>query len=375
MISLLQAANEYHIRWNTDPAGGRRFRSLWYVFGDREFYGGKHVESKVVFSFGADPSSERHPKHAHCFITRRSDLQTPPRRHVNLSIGDETTKRPRRFLNFGDALHDELVKGWLPAPNQILLADVTFFERPDFWTDFSSGLYLVDVAQLDPQSLIGQDVLSDVLAKVASEAADLSAEPVVKALEAALEADRRWLTSILRGDLLLDISRWIGKEWRAVDNRIASKLLSPLRRREQRAPRGEELSLPDDMEEAIEDELERLQDRRKSRSREAWSHRIPILASDISMRVAILEAEAQEEGANLAAEVQDAVDRLRAAEERGNPGLITRAKNELARARARSSVVAAAWEARIDWLHGIGRELTSVEPERKMSALINVRRG
>ena len=375
LISLLQAANEYNVRWNIDPEDRRRFRSLWYVFGDRGFYGGRHVESQVVFSFGADPSSDRHPRHAHCFITRRADLETPPRRHVNLTIGDEKTKRPRRFLNFGDALHDELIRGWIPASDRTLLADVTFFEASDFWSDFSPGLYLIDVAQLDPTCLIGEDVLVALLAQLDSEAADLTAQPVVKALESALEADRRWLSSILRGDLRSDIFRWIGNEWRVVDGRAASKLLNPLRRHDQRAPEGRDLALPDYIEDATKSELERLENRRKSHSREAWSHRIPTLASDLSIRIAILEAEAKDEAANLAAKVDDAISKWRTAQQGDNPGLITRAKNEVTRARERARVVAAASEARIEWLNRITRELTSVEPERKMSALIHVRRG
>ena len=97
MLSLLSRAGDYHIRWNTDPETGSRFRSLWYQFGEKGMYGRREVKSKVVFSFGADPGHERNPRYAHAFITRRGDIGSLPRRSVTMAL----TRLPQLGTSFG----------------------------------------------------------------------------------------------------------------------------------------------------------------------------------------------------------------------------------------------------------------------------------
>ena len=66
-VKLLERAGDYHIRWNSDPETGNRFRSLWYRFGEFGEDWNREILAKVIFSFGADPSQEHHPRHAHAF--------------------------------------------------------------------------------------------------------------------------------------------------------------------------------------------------------------------------------------------------------------------------------------------------------------------
>ena len=96
-------------------------------------YGRRDVRSKVLFSFGADPGHERSPRHAHAFITRRGDIGTPPRRSVTMALNGEHVRRPLRFLSFGDALHDELIKGWLPQGDGLVTLNVAFLEDHALW--------------------------------------------------------------------------------------------------------------------------------------------------------------------------------------------------------------------------------------------------
>jgi ATP-dependent helicase HepA len=97
-IRLLGKAGEYHLRSPSDPETGRRFQTLWYRFGERGVYGHKPVTARVVFTFGADPARERHPRHAYAFITRRGDIGSPPRRDVLLELEYEKVRRPLHFV-------------------------------------------------------------------------------------------------------------------------------------------------------------------------------------------------------------------------------------------------------------------------------------
>ena len=132
MVKLLDRAGEYHIRWNTDPDVGR-FRTLWYRFGNALADGHKDTLCRVVFSFGADPGHDRHPRYAHAFITRRGNIGAPPHRSATMIFDGGEFDRPLGFLNFGNALHDELIEGWLPDANELRFVDVVLFDDHAFF--------------------------------------------------------------------------------------------------------------------------------------------------------------------------------------------------------------------------------------------------
>ena len=48
-------------------------------------------------------------------------------------------RRPLRFLNFGDPLHDELIEGWLPKDNGLVTLNVAFRRRPHPLVAWRSG--------------------------------------------------------------------------------------------------------------------------------------------------------------------------------------------------------------------------------------------
>jgi len=153
MLKLLRKSDEYHIRWNNDPEGGR-FQTLWYKFGQFGTYGAREVQSKIIFSFGADPGHERSPVHAHAFITRRGDLESPPRRHVNMILNDRTIRRPLHYLNYGDPLHDELIKGWAQLAKQRHTINVNLFHDHKLFLNNEPGLYFVRISVIDPASCL-----------------------------------------------------------------------------------------------------------------------------------------------------------------------------------------------------------------------------
>ncbi len=99
-FELLKRSGDYHVRSNTDAETGVRFRTLWYQFGPAEMYGRRDITALVALSFGVDPSRDRHPRNAHAFITRRSDIGSPPRRDVALTFEEERFRRPLQFASF-----------------------------------------------------------------------------------------------------------------------------------------------------------------------------------------------------------------------------------------------------------------------------------
>ena len=153
MLKLLARTKDYAIRLKEDPYGGK-FRSLWYQFGPPGIYGVRDVLSKVVFSFGQDPGTERSPKHAHAYITRRGDITSPPKRHVTLTFDEQRFRRPLHFVSFGNALHDEIVAGWQPNSAETYLADIYLSGDHPFYGYGETGIYIVRLSVLDPASCL-----------------------------------------------------------------------------------------------------------------------------------------------------------------------------------------------------------------------------
>lgn len=380
-VALLKAAEEYHIRWNTDPTNGARFQTLWYRFGDRDIYGGRHVEAKVVFSFGADPSSERHPRHAHAFFTRRGDLGNPPERHVSLALENETVRRPRRFLSHGDPLHDELVDGWRPATHETHSLEVVFQSDLDFWAVVSPGYYLLRVAEMDPAALLPPSVRKAAAEGLISSAVNARPEnraallaPFIRSLNAAFEADIRWLRSLLRADLQVEMSQLVGSRWISVPDGVTSMLLDPLRWRRATRPVGRATGVSEELNESAAVEFERLSERSARDARQLWANREPALAAALATRLFIVGQEREDAIREAVADLERASRAVESAEGSGQPSLITRSRNQLGLAEDRVALTKQLWAERTSWLESCDtfRELV---PRDVLTVLLSARRG
>lgn len=387
MVKLLSRSGDYHVRWNTDPDTGGRFRTLWYRFEDRGMFGRrrqKEVCSKVILSFGADPGHERHPRNAHAFITRRGDITTPPQRSVTMRLDDEDVRRPLRFASFGDPLHDELVAGWLPAPGSPTQAlDVTFFDDHSLWEHGAPALYLVRVAWVDPASaLLGREVEDRTLEAVASAVthSDLDrlldlVRPFTDATLCALEADVRWLRAQLSAAMRLDVRKRVDGQWATVDPAEAAALLNPLAHGRNGSPRASEIDGTPEFVHAIQDAFARMRRDDSSAADQAWSHRLPDFGRALEARLAVVREEGHDAVA-LAGHVLEAADAAwRTAMDGGNRGQITRTENARDAAADTRDMVEVFWRERARWLAECEAEVRSVLPVERLSAVIRARRG
>jgi ribosomal protein L18 len=298
-----------------------------------------------------------------------------------LKIGDQTVRRPRRFLSFGDPLHDELLAGWLPKSVELIAVDVVLREQAAFWSEIDPGPYLLELAHLDSGSLLDDEIWKAALERIVQRATSLSAEArgeiletAAKSLWTALRADRRWIRSILRSHLILDLLRWNGTAWLPVPGEIATRILDPIRRKGERPPVGRPLEMPEKTMERLEAELARLRERRRSLIRQAWSHRLPTLATELEQRLYVVRIEGEEAVQVVAAELDSAKTALSTARESENPGLTTRAKNRVAMVEGKLAATRELWAQRVSWLVALKAEVTGAEAEPHISALINLRR-
>ena len=246
MFRLLGKAGEYHVRSNTDPETGKKFRTLWYCFGARGMYGQRPVTAKVVFPFGADPSHERSPKHAHAFITRRGDIGSPPRREVSLEVEHERVRRLLHFVNFGDEIHDELIDNWARPLAAAPTTDVLYFSDHELWAYAEPGWFLVRLSVLDPgDALSSQRTLEELERSVAQAATKSPIEQLLKlvtpfssAARCALEADARWLRASLTATTTLAARSKSTLGWKDVSADGVAALLNPIARKREGLPRG-----------------------------------------------------------------------------------------------------------------------------------------
>lgn len=399
MLKLLSRAGDYHIRWNTDPESGSRFRTLWYRFGGRKasfrsMFNRLHNQRRAdrkelvapfVFSFDGDPGRDggsRSPKHAHAFVTRRGDIGTLPRRDVTLALDDEHFRRPLRFLNFGDALHDELLKGWAPKDNGLAALDVVFFEDHALCGHRQRGLYLLRVSIIDPASaLLGRGVKERTLEAVARAATRSEPErlpdlmcPFSECVRCALEADVRWLRGQLTANMAIEARRRDGDRWVSVEAEETAALLNPMAHQSKGVPRASELRPSESDLAAVERELERQRQGDETTARQLWSHRLPDFSTALHVRLMVVKEEGRDAVAVATEELRRAEDALEVATGRGNRAQITRAENALDAAADTQEMVRAYWEERACWLRDCKDAIRQVRPREQLTALIRARR-
>ena len=366
MPSLLSRAGDYHIRWNTDPETGRRFQSLWYQFGEKGLYGRREVRSQVLFSFGADPGHERSPRHAHAFISRRGDIGTPPRRSVTMAINGEHVRRSLRFLSFGDPLHDELIKGWLPQGDGLATLDVAFYEDHALWAHGSPGLYLLRLSVIDPAAaLMGRGL----------EVRQFDAvRPISKFIRRALEADIRWIRAQFTACMTLDVQRWEHGNWVRVQAEEAAALLNPMAHARNGVPRAIHLRAGAADIAAAEAELSEQRQADTTAARSAWSHRFPDFEESLAARLTVVEVEGRDAFALATEELRRAEEALEVARERGNRAQITRAENARDATADTLRMTRALWDERARWLRECEEQVRLVLPREQLTALMRARK-
>lgn len=378
MLQLLARAGEYYLRWNTDPETAKKFRTLWYRFGVHGMYGHKPVTARVVFTFGADPLHERRPTNAHAFITRRGDIGSPPRRDVLMRLEhDEVVRRPLHFVNFGDALHDELVDTWSLPLATLPAVEVMYFGDHRLWDYAEPGWFLVRMSALDPaEALAPQRTLADIEHAVASAATNCEIEqlaemvaPFSRAARCALEADARWLRASLMATTMLTVRSNSTRGWQDVSEEGIAALMNPMAHKRDGLPRGAVV----EFDSAASAELDRLRASDRSGG-DVWSAERPTFAVELRARLRVVAEEAHDALELARREVVRAEAALVDARERGNRAQITRAKNLRDAAVEVVAMSEIYWQRREAWLRGCDAAVAELRPRERLVAAIRARR-
>ena len=382
MVKLLARGREYHIRRNED-SDAKWFQTLWYRFDDFVAYGHKEVVSNVIFSFGADPASDRHPKNAHAFITRRGDIGTPPRRSVTMVLDGGEFRRPLRFMNFGSALHDELVEGWLPNEDETRGATVRLPGDHEFFAQGRPGVHLLRFALLDAASiLISDSVEHGVMVAIMEVTHSLPRDAVMdqvhafkRSVRCAIEADRRWLRGQLTAEFRVQAMRWSEEQWEQTGVDAVSSLLNPMAHGQKGTPQSSEWLLSRKQRSAALEALGRFREVDAHLARERWSHKFPDFDRALETRRYVVREDGQDAQELAQLELADAESRLQVAQNRGNRGQVTRSENQRNKAAAVSRMTQTMWQQRDAWLENCSAGVREMRPRERMTIMLHVQRA
>ena len=373
MVKLLKMAGEYHVHWNQDPETGNCFRTLWYQFGEPNMYGKPIVLSKVVFSFGANPHNEKHPKYAHAFITRRGDIGTPPTRSVTMELSKEYVPRYLRFLSFGDALHDELINGWLPQDGKLVTMEVSLLEDHALWEHGDPGLYLLRLSELDPGTVFNRHRVNDRL--INAKPAFNRLKHLTELVRCACESDIRWIRAQFTACMLLEVRMMKQDRWVKIGPDETAALLNPMGHAHSKAsPWPKNMHLNSAFKTIIETELNRQRKNDSMAARAAWSQRLPEFEDALSVRQAIIEEEAHDALTLVKEELSRAEDALETARHQGNRAQITRVENIRYETAENVHMVRTVWNERTRWLRQSKDGILKVIPTERLTALIQTRK-
>jgi len=379
MMKLLARASEYHIRLNEDT-NGSRFQTLWYQFGEPGMFGLKEALSKVIFSFGADPGHEHSPKHAHAFITRRGDIGSQPRRYVTMKLNEGEHRRPLHFLNYGDPLHDELMKGWASSNGKTCAIDVSLFEDHSLFSIGVAGLYVIRISVVDPATVLKNDnVVDRSLEKMALAASNTHGEklpellrPYTSQLFCAFEADIRWLRAQLPVVPRVEGLCQRDGEWAKLDEDGIRALLNPMAHNRKGLPLSGTWE-SSHYEQEIATALECLREEDGSIARSAWSHLFPSFDRSLKLRRHSVYMGGRDAEALATLELEDSNRKLERAKERGNILQVRRTQTEVEMNTDKLNIIRKLWAARLDWLEMAGETIRDLSPEERLTAVIRVR--
>ncbi|WP_424813465.1 SNF2-related protein [Roseococcus sp. YIM B11640] len=378
MLRLLDKAGEYHIRANSDPDTGTRFRTLWYRFGEVGMFGHRPVTAKVVFTFGADPAHERSPRHAHAFITRRADIGTPPLRSVTMMIDALPIRRKLRFASFGDQLHDEIIDNWASQQISLEALDVTYFDDHELWKHAEPGWFLLRMSTLDPaEALALQRTLEATKRAVAAAVTRSPSEKLVelmapfsRAAHCALEADARWLRAALMARTNLCVRRKTPAGWQDVPQQCIAALMNPMAHQRAGLPRAATIPEPDP---ATKVELGQLRAGEQAGG-VIWSAERSAFVDELRARLGVVAEEAGDALELASRELIRAAAALADAQERGNRAQITRAENVRDAAADVAAMTEAYWREREAWLRNCEAATIGLRPRERLVAAIRARR-
>jgi len=379
MLRLLAKAGEYYIRWNTDPETNRRFRTLWYRFGELGIYGHRPVIARVVFTFGADPSHERSPSHAHAFITRRGDIGSPPRRDVTMMLENLRVRRQLRFANFGDQLHDEIIDGWVYEQAVLQALDVIYFDDHDLWKHAEPGWFLLRVTVLDPaDALAHRRTLEETKRAVAAAVTRSPNEQLIElmapfshAASCALEADARWLRAALPTTMNLRARSMAQHEWGDVSQQGIAALMNPMAHSRDHLPRATTIAQADS---TIKPELDRLR-AVEQKGGVVWCSVQPSFGIELRARLRVVTEEARDALELARREVKRGEEALVDAQERGNRAQITRAESLRDAAIDVAAMSEVYWQQREAWLRGCEAAVGGLRPREQLVSAIRARRA
>lgn len=382
MIALLERANEYNIRTNNSDVDGYKFNSLWYRFGERVgIRGGRELLSQVVFPFGANPIHERSHLNAHAYISRRERIESPPRRSVAITSGGEVSRRPLHFLNFGDPLHDELVRGWIPQNSGVYSVDVGFFADHALLAKAGTGVYVLRVSRLDPSAVLTRDGLEELVMKRLVQAASTTPPerlhellaPYRRLLKCALQADARWIRSELSTEFLLDGLRYASGGWTALDAEDICLLLNPMAHGRSGLPSSSVSAMSSSESALVTAGLERLRGADSLVAKRVWSHRFTDFERSLAVRRNVIRQEQRDAESLATLQLREAARRVDEARQRGNRSQVTRAENVAAAMSDTLSVIHALWTARENWLRESATAIRLLTPDELMTAMMRIR--
>ena len=336
----------------------------------------------MVLELGADPSKERSPRHAHAFITRRKDIATPPRRYVTLRLAEGgDSLRPLHFVNFGNAIHDELVKGWLPKQTEPFSVDVALPEDHSFFEFGEVGLYVVRLSVLDPAACLQSESVEErALHAIAEAAARTRPErlrdlmlPFSRAVRCAIEAEVRWLRGHLTAQFLVEGLKVQQKRWVRAPRDEVSALLDPMSQGNYRLPPSRSWPQTEQESRSIKTALDGIRASDPEAARLFWSPRLPEFESVLETRSHVVREEARDAVELAGVELAKAESALSDARDRGNPGQITRARNERDAAADIADMTRVMWDHRENWLTECRSAVRHVLPEERLAAVLRVR--
>ena len=297
-------------------------------------------------------------------------------------LDGDHVRRTLRFLNFGDALHDELIEGWLPQRNGLLTLDVTFFDDHAVWQYGAPGLYLLRLSVIDPADALIARGLEERTLRAVAQAAILSdferlpalVRPFRKGMRCALEADVRWLRAQFTACMYLDLRRQENGNWVQADAEEAAALFNPMAHERNGVPRASDLRTGGADIASAEAELSNQRQADATAARSAWSHRFPDFKESLAARLMVVEEEGRDAVALATEELLRAEAALEVAQGRGNRAQITRAENARSAAEDTLGMTRAFWDARTRWLRECEEEVGLVLPREQLTALIRTQK-
>ena len=378
-VTLLRYAKEYHIRTNTDPVEKNKFFSLWYCFDKGGPFESRQVESKVVFSFGADPSQDHHPRCAFSFITDRGKIENPPRRSVVLRIEEEKHDKPLNFLNFGSPLHDELIDGWLPDKEYFAMIGVKFPSNHEIWKKLKPSLYFLRLSILDPacrltSSEVTKHSLKTIMQVIPQDAdrnrIEMALSTAKRVLQCMIEADVRWLRDQLMTAINLTALRKTKEGWILTSDEETNALLSPHKFAKEQVPISINIKLSSSDADSVRAEISRLRKSDCGIANISWIHYFSMFKAAFSTRLRILRCEKRDAVLVAKNAVSQADSELKTAMKSEDRLLISRAQKYKERKQDMLLITDELWKCRMQWLMDCDENIKDTLPSEHMIAVI-----